>query len=165
MARAAGSLIAVAWLLAANQAAAGPIAAAGDAGAASSELASIGGLLQALGAGVIGNGALLYPTAASSHQREESEILASDTATRIFKKVKSILKDGGLNEDENGDDESKSVTYLIKPAMIFHKEEVPPPNPLAGNVLPLPGGALMYTPSPTAAGNGEPTSGPAASIK
>ncbi|KAJ2766348.1 hypothetical protein IWQ56_003755, partial [Coemansia nantahalensis] len=138
----------------------------GDAGAASSELASIGGLLQALGAGVIGNGALLYPTAASSHQREESEILASDTATRVFKKVKSILKEGGINEDENGEDESKSVTYLIKPAMIFHKEEVPPPNPLAGNVLPLPGGALMYTPGPTAAaGVGEPTSGPAASLK
>ncbi|KAJ2783995.1 hypothetical protein H4R18_001387 [Coemansia javaensis] len=162
MARASVSLIAVAWLLAANQAMAGPIATAGD---GSSELASIGGLLQALGAGVIGNGALLYPTSAASHQRDESEILASDTATRVFKKVKSILKDGGLNEDENGDDESKSVTYLIKPAMIFHKEELPPPNPLAGNVLPLPGGALMYTPSPTAAANGEPTSGPAASIK
>ncbi|KAJ2367594.1 hypothetical protein H4S01_002069, partial [Coemansia sp. RSA 2610] len=138
----------------------------GDSAAATSELASLGGLLQALGAGVIGNGALLYPTAASSHQREESEIMASDTATRVFKKVRSILKEGGINEDDNGDDESKSVTYLIKPAMIYHKEELPPPNPLAGNVLPLPGGALMYTPTPTAnAAAGEPTSGPAASIK
>ncbi|KAJ2848226.1 hypothetical protein J3B02_003995, partial [Coemansia erecta] len=139
-----------------------------DNAATSSELASLGGLLQALGAGVIGNGALLYPTAASSHQRAESEILASDTATRVFKKVKSILKDGGLNDDDNGDDSSKSVTYLIKPALIFHKEELAPPNPLAGNVLPLPGGALLYTPTPTAnggPGNMEATNGPAASIK
>ncbi|KAJ2481966.1 hypothetical protein EV174_003336 [Coemansia sp. RSA 2320] len=140
--------------------------AADSAAPASSELASLGGLLQALGAGVIGNGALLYPTAASSHQRAEAEILASDTATRVLKKVKSILKDGGLNEDEDGGDESsKSVTYLIKPALIFHKEELPPPNPLVGNVLPLPGGALLYTPTPTAGANGEATSGPAASIK
>ncbi|KAJ2549945.1 hypothetical protein EV175_004249, partial [Coemansia sp. RSA 1933] len=166
MARTSLSLIAAAWLLAASQANAGPIASADEA-AGSTELASLGGLLQALGAGVIGNGALLYPTAPASHQRAEAEILASDTATRILKKVKSILKDGGLNDDEDGggDDESKTVTYMIKPAMIFHKEEVPPPNPLAGNVLPLPGGALMYTPSPTAAPNGEPTSGLAASVK
>ncbi|KAJ2452256.1 hypothetical protein EV183_003045 [Coemansia sp. RSA 2336] len=169
MARSKISVIAAAWFLAATQVAAGPIATAGDiegdTAAATSELASLGGLLQALGAGVIGNGALLYPTQATPHQREESEILASDTATRVFKKVKSILKDGGINEDDNGDDESKSVTYLIKPAMIFHKEELPPPNPLAGNVLPLPGGALMYTPTPTGASPNEPTSGPAASIK
>ncbi|KAJ2580679.1 hypothetical protein GGH95_002460, partial [Coemansia sp. RSA 1836] len=139
---------------------------AGDNAATSSELASLGGLLQALGAGVIGNGALLYPTAASSHQRAEAEILASDTATRVLKKVKSVLKEGGMNDDEDGGDESsKSVTYLVKPALIFHKEELPPPNPLAGNVLPLPGGALLYTPTPTAGANGEPTSGPAASIK
>ncbi|KAI9467755.1 hypothetical protein BX667DRAFT_503897 [Coemansia mojavensis] len=169
MARSKISVVAAAWFLAATQVAAGPIATAGDiegdSAAATSELASLGGLLQALGAGVIGNGALLYPTQATPHQREESEILASDTATRVFKKVKSILKDGGINEDDNGDDESKSVTYLIKPAMIFHKEELPPPNPLAGNVLPLPGGALMYTPTPTGASPNEPTSGPAASIK
>ncbi|KAJ2657861.1 hypothetical protein IWW48_004325 [Coemansia sp. RSA 1200] len=165
MARTTLSLIAAAWLLAATQVNAGPIAAAEEPAATNSELASLGGLLQALGAGVIGNGALLYPTAQSSHQRAENEILASDTATRVLKKVKSILKDGGINDDENGDDESKSVTYLVKPALIFHKEELPPPNPLAGNVLPLPGGALMYTPSPTAAPNSDPTSGPAASIK
>ncbi|KAJ1818877.1 hypothetical protein LPJ75_001325, partial [Coemansia sp. RSA 2598] len=168
MARSTVSLIAAAWILAASYAHAGPIATAADNAATSSELASLGGLLQALGAGVIGNGALLYPTAASSHQRAESEILASDTATRVFKKVKSILKDGGLNDDDNGDDSSKSITYLIKPALIFHKEELAPPNPLAGNVLPLPGGALLYTPTPTAngaAGNLEPTNGPAASIK
>ncbi|KAJ2665756.1 hypothetical protein IW148_001515 [Coemansia sp. RSA 1199] len=164
MARITISIVATAWLLAATQVAAGPIATAGEP-AATSELASLGGLLQALGAGVIGNGALLYPTAASSHQREEAEILASDTMTRVFKKVKSILKDGGINDDDNGDDESKSVTYLIKPAMIYHKEELPPPNPLAGNVLPLPGGALMYTPTPTSPNANEPTTGPAASIK
>ncbi|KAJ2809672.1 hypothetical protein H4S07_003120, partial [Coemansia furcata] len=81
-------------------------------------------------------------------------------------KVKSILKEGGLNEDEDGGEESaKSVTYLVKPALIFHKEEMAPPNPLVGNVLPLPGGALLYTPTPTAGANGEATSGPAASIK
>ncbi|KAJ2909138.1 hypothetical protein GGI21_002183, partial [Coemansia aciculifera] len=166
MTRAKLSFLAAAWLLAAHQVEAGPIATAGDNAATSSELASLGGLLQALGAGVIGNGALLYPTAASSHQRAEAEILASDTATRVLKKVKSILKDGGINDDEDGGDESShSVTYLVKPALIFHKEELPPPNPLAGNVLPLPGGALLYTPTPTAGANGEPTSGPAASIK
>ncbi|KAJ2157579.1 hypothetical protein GGF46_004397, partial [Coemansia sp. RSA 552] len=131
MARATLSIVAAAWLFAATQVAAGPISAAGDSEAATSELDSLGGLLQALGAGVIGNGALLYPTAASSHQREESEILASDTATRVYKKVRSILKEGGINEEENGEDESKSVTYLAKPAMIFHKEELPPLNPLA----------------------------------
>ncbi|KAJ1939260.1 hypothetical protein GGF37_004469, partial [Kickxella alabastrina] len=141
MARTTLSLIAVAWLLAASRVNAGPIAIAGDNAATAAELASLGGLLQALGAGVIGNGALHYPTAATSHQRAESEILASDTATRILNKVKSILKDGGINDDEddNGDDSSKSVTYMIKPALIFHKEELPPPNPLAGNVIPLPG--------------------------
>ncbi|KAJ2743365.1 hypothetical protein GGI20_003801 [Coemansia sp. BCRC 34301] len=166
MTRSKLSFLAAAWLLAAHQAEAGPIATAGDSAGATSELASLGGLLQALGAGVIGNGALLYPTAASSHQRAEAEILASDTATRVLKKVKSILKDGGINDDEEGGDESShSVTYLVKPALIFHKEELPPPNPLAGNVLPLPGGALLYTPTPTAGANGEPTSGPAASIK
>ncbi|KAJ2834641.1 hypothetical protein GGI24_000299 [Coemansia furcata] len=164
MTRSKLSFLAAAWLLAAYQVEAGPIATAGD--ATSSELASLGGLLQALGAGVIGNGALIYPTAASSHQRAEAEILASDTATRVFKKVKSILKEGGLNEDEDGGEESaKSVTYLVKPALIFHKEEMAPPNPLVGNVLPLPGGALLYTPTPTAGANGEATSGPAASIK
>ncbi|KAJ2115464.1 hypothetical protein IW146_002294 [Coemansia sp. RSA 922] len=166
MTRSKLSFLAAAWLLAAYQVEAGPIATAADNAATSSELASLGGLLQALGAGVIGNGALLYPTAASSHQRAEAEILASDTATRVFKKVKSILKEGGINDDEDGGEESaKSVTYLVKPALIFHKEELPPPNPLAGNVLPLPGGALLYTPTPTAGANGEPTSGPAASIK
>ncbi|KAJ2065468.1 hypothetical protein GGI17_000281 [Coemansia sp. S146] len=166
MTRSKLSFLAAAWLLAAYQVEAGPIATAADNAATSSELASLGGLLQALGAGVIGNGALLYPTAASSHQRAEAEILASDTATRVFKKVKSILKEGGINDDEEGGDESaKSVTYLVKPALIFHKEELPPPNPLAGNVLPLPGGALLYTPTPTAGANGEATSGPAASIK
>ncbi|KAJ2865993.1 hypothetical protein GGH94_001844 [Coemansia aciculifera] len=166
MTRSKLSFLAAAWLLAAYQVEAGPIATAADNAATSSELASLGGLLQALGAGVIGNGALLYPTAASSHQRAEAEILASDTATRVFKKVKSILKEGGINDDEDGGEESaKSVTYLVKPALIFHKEELPPPNPLAGNVLPLPGGALLYTPTPTAGANGEATSGPAASIK
>ncbi|KAJ2491904.1 hypothetical protein IWW37_001876 [Coemansia sp. RSA 2050] len=161
MTRSKLSFLAAAWLLAAYQAEAGPIATA-----TSAELASLGGLLQALGAGVIGNGALIYPTAVSSHQRAEAEILASDTATRVLKKVRSILKDGGLNEDEDGGDESsRSVTYLVKPALIFHKEELPPPNPLVGNVLPLPGGALLYTPTPTAGANGEATSGPAASIK
>ncbi|KAJ1994974.1 hypothetical protein GGI25_001276 [Coemansia spiralis] len=166
MARTTLSIIAAAWLLAAFQIEAGPIAAAAEPSATNSELASLGGLLQALGAGVIGNGALLYPTAPSSHQRAEAEIMASDTATRVLKKVKSILKDGGLNEDEDGnDDSSKSITYMIKPALIFHKEELPPPNPLAGNVLPLPGGALLYTPTPTGTANNEPTGGPAASIK
>ncbi|KAJ2697238.1 hypothetical protein H4218_004096 [Coemansia sp. IMI 209128] len=166
MTRSKFSFLAAAWLLAAYQVEAGPIATAADNAATSSELASLGGLLQALGAGVIGNGALIYPTAVSSHQRAEAEILASDTATRVLKKVRSILKDGGLNEDEDGGDESsKSVTYLVKPALIFHKEELPPPNPLVGNVLPLPGGALLYTPTPTAGANGEATSGPAASIK
>ncbi|KAJ2780470.1 hypothetical protein GGI15_003527 [Coemansia interrupta] len=165
MSRTTLSIVAVAWFLAASYVQAGPIAA--DSAATSSELASLGGLLQALGAGVIGNGALLYPTAASSHQRAESEILASDTVTRVYKKVKSALKDGGLGDDDDGgDDSSKSITYLVKPALIFHKEELPPPNPLAGNVLPLPGGALLYTPTPTANGGAaEPTNGPAASIK
>ncbi|KAJ1723544.1 hypothetical protein LPJ53_002113 [Coemansia erecta] len=165
MSRTTLSIVAVAWFLAASYVQAGPIAA--DNAATSSELASLGGLLQALGAGVIGNGALLYPTAASSHQRAESEILASDTVTRVYKKVKSALKDGGLGDDDDGgDDSSKSITYLVKPALIFHKEELPPPNPLAGNVLPLPGGALLYTPTPTANGGAaEPTNGPAASIK
>ncbi|KAJ1853113.1 hypothetical protein LPJ73_002707, partial [Coemansia sp. RSA 2703] len=164
MSRTTLSIVAVAWFLAASYVQAGPIAA--DNAATSSELASLGGLLQALGAGVIGNGALLYPTAASSHQRAESEILASDTVTRVYKKVKSALKDGGLGDDDDGgDDSSKSITYLVKPALIFHKEELPPPNPLAGNVLPLPGGALLYTPTPTANGGVEPTNGPAASIK
>ncbi|KAI8324454.1 hypothetical protein GQ54DRAFT_338010 [Martensiomyces pterosporus] len=162
------SILAVAWFLVANQAKAGPIATAGES-PANTELASLGGLLQALGAGVIGNGALIYPTGPSSHQRAEAEILASDTATRVLKKVKSVLKEGGLNDDENGDDESsKSITYLIKPALVFHKEELPPPNPLAGNVLPLPGGALLYTPTPTQNGggaNGNPTNGALANVK
>ncbi|KAJ2185401.1 hypothetical protein GGH18_004401, partial [Coemansia sp. RSA 530] len=85
MARITVSIVATAWLLAATQVAAGPIAAAGEP-AASSEPASLGGLLQALGADAIGNGEALYPTGASSHQREESEIMASDTMTRVLKK-------------------------------------------------------------------------------
>ncbi|KAJ1951597.1 hypothetical protein EC988_004005, partial [Linderina pennispora] len=125
-----------------------------DTNPTNSELASLGGLLQALGAGVIGNGALIYPTGPSSHQRAEAEVMASDSATRIFKKVKSAIKDGGLNDEDggDGDDNHKSLTYLVKPALIFHREEIPPPNPLAGNVMPLPGGALLYTPTPTASG-------------
>ncbi|KAJ2273418.1 hypothetical protein J3F81_002666 [Coemansia sp. RSA 371] len=158
MARITVSIVATAWLLAATQVAAGPIAAAGEP-AASSEPASLGGLLQALGADAIGNGEALYPTGASSHQREESEIMASDTMTRVLKKVKSILKEGGINDNEDDEDESESVTYLIKPAMIYHKEELP------ANGLPLPGGALMNTPTPTAPNSNEATTGPAASIK
>ncbi|KAJ1946245.1 hypothetical protein FBU59_002075, partial [Linderina macrospora] len=160
-----------------GQVSAGPIASIGnlitytpilvDANPTNNELASLGGLLQALGAGVIGNGALIYPTGPTSHQRAEAEIVASDSATRILKKVKSAIKDGGLNEDDSGDgdDNHKSVTYLVKPALIFHKEEIPPPNPLAGNVMPLPGGALLYTPTPTVGTNGQPTNGALANIK
>ncbi|KAJ2081247.1 hypothetical protein H4R24_002466 [Coemansia sp. RSA 988] len=126
MTRATVSIIAAAWLLAATQVAAGPIATAGDTSPASSEPVSFGGLLQ-----VLGNSALLHPTMASSLQREESEIMASDTAARVFKKVNSIFKDGELNEDENSDNESNSVMYLTKPAYA----------PQSGAVMP---GAYQY---------------------
>ncbi|ORX63526.1 hypothetical protein DL89DRAFT_289128 [Linderina pennispora] len=120
MTRTSISALAVAWFLAASQVNAGPIAPPVDTNPTNSELASLGGLLQALGAGVIGNGALIYPTGPSSHQRAEAEVMASDSATRIFKKVKSAIKDGGLNDEDggDGDDNHKSLTYLVKPALI-----------------------------------------------
>ncbi|PIA18828.1 hypothetical protein COEREDRAFT_6009 [Coemansia reversa NRRL 1564] len=83
MARTTISIIAAVWLLAATQITASPIATTGDASAVSSNPASLEEIIQALGAaGVMANGAL-YPTADSSQQREEAEIVASDIAARV----------------------------------------------------------------------------------